>query len=68
MAEEKYTIFQRLQKVLSNGSTQKNFMSNNYNIVSPNNSDVIATASSKAEYDKKGFTSKTTSLIRKTMD
>ena len=63
MAEEKYTIFQRLQKVLSNGSTQKNFMSNNYNIVSPNNSDVIATASSKAEYDKKVLQAKQQALL-----
>ena len=65
MAEEKYTIFQRLQKVLSNGSTQKNFMSNNYNIVSPNNSDVIATASSKAEYDKKVLQAKQQALLGK---
>lgn len=53
MANENLTVFQRLQRVLSNGSTQKNYMSNNYNIVSPNtNSDIIATANSREDYEK----------------
>ena len=40
MAEEKYTIFQRLQKVLSSGNVQRNYMTNDYGIISPK-SDVI---------------------------
>ena len=46
MAEEKYTIFQRLQKVLSSGNVQRNYMTNNYDIISTK-SDVIATANSQ---------------------
>ena len=65
MAGHKYTIFQRLQKVLSTGSTQKNYMTNNYDIVSPNNSDIIATANSKEEYEKKLLQAKQQSLLGK---
>ena len=50
MAEEKYTIFQRLQKVLSSGNVQRNYMTNDYSIISPK-SDVIATANSQEEYN-----------------
>ena len=65
MAEQKYTVFQRLQKVLSNGSTQKNYMANNYDIVSPRNSDIIATASSKEEYEKKVLQAQQQALLGK---
>ena len=65
MAEQKYTIFQRLQNILSNGSTQKNYITNNYDIVSPNKSDIIATASSKEEYQRKLLQAKQQSLLSK---
>ena len=65
MAEQKYTIFQRLQNILSNGSTQKNYITNNYDIVSPNKSDIIATASSKEEYERKLLQAKQQSLLSK---
>lgn len=65
MAEQKYTVFQRLQKVLSNGSTQKNYMANNYDIISPNNSDVIATANSREDYEKKLLQAKQQALLGK---
>lgn len=65
MAEQKYTVFQRLQRVLSNGSTQKNYMANNYDIVSPRNSDIIATASSKEEYEKKVLQAQQQALLGK---
>lgn len=62
---EKYTVFQRLQRVLSNGSTQKNYMTNNYDIVSPNNSDIIATANSKEDYERKLLQAKQQALLGK---
>lgn len=62
MAEEKYTIFQKLQKVLSNGNIQKNY-TNDYNIVSP--TDVIATANSKEEYNRKVLQAKQQALLGK---
>ena len=65
MAEQKYTVFQRLQKVLSNGSTQKNYMTNNYDIISPNNSNVIATANSKEDYERKLLQAKQQALLGK---
>ena len=46
MAEEKYTIFQRLQRVLSNDNRQRNYTTNDYSIVSPRDN-VIATANSQ---------------------
>ena len=53
MAEDKLTVFQRLQRVLSNGDAQKNYVTNNYNITSPNKShEVIATANSREEYER----------------
>ena len=64
MAEQKYTVFQRLQRVLSNGSTQKNYMTNNYDIVS-SNSDIIATANSKDEYERKLLQAKQQALLGK---
>lgn len=63
MTEEKLTVFQRLQRVLSNGETQKNFQTNNYNIVS--NNDVIATASSREEYERKVLQAKQQALLGK---
>lgn len=66
MADKNLTVFQRLQRVLSNGSAQKNYMTNDYNIVSPNNSsDIIATASSKEEYNKKLLQAKQQALLGK---
>jgi hypothetical protein len=66
MANEKLTVFQRLQKVLSNGSTQKNYLTNNYDIVSTNrDSDIIATASSKDEYERKLLQAKQQALLGK---
>lgn len=66
MANENLTVFQRLQRVLSNGSTQKNYMTNNYNIVSPtSNSDVIATANSREDYEKKLLQAKQQALLGK---
>ena len=65
MAEQKYTVFQRLQKVLSNGSTQKNYMTNNYDIISPSNSNVIATANSKEDYERKLLQAKQQALLGK---
>lgn len=66
MANENLTVFQRLQRVLSNGSSQKNYITNNYDIVSPsNNSDVIAVANSKEEYDKKLLQAKQQALLGK---
>lgn len=62
---EKYTIFQRLQRVLSNGNTQKNYMTNNYDIVSPSNSDVIAVANSKEDYERKLLQAKQQALLGK---
>lgn len=62
---EKYTIFQRLQRVLSNGSTQKNYMSNDYDIVSPSNSNIIATANSKEDYERKLLQAKQQALLGK---
>ena len=64
MAEEKYTIFQRLQKVLSSGNVQRNYMTNNYDIKSPK-SDVIATANSQEEYQKKLLQAKQQVLLGK---
>ena len=64
MAEEKYTIFQRLQKVLSSGNVQRNYMTNNYDIISPK-SDVIATANSQEEYNKKILQAKQQALLGK---
>lgn len=64
MAEEKYTIFQRLQKVLSSGNVQRNYMTNNYDINSPK-SDVIATANSQEEYQKKLLQAKQQALLGK---
>lgn len=63
MAEQKLTIFQRLQKVLSNDNMQAAFPSNNYSINSP--SDVIATASSKEDYNKKILQAKQQTLLAK---
>ena len=65
MAEQKQTIFQRLQRILSNGNTQKNYLTNNYDIVSPNNSDIIATANSKEDYEKKLLQAKQQALLGK---
>ncbi len=64
MSEEKYTIFQRLQKVLSSGNVQRNYMTNNYSIISPK-SDVIATANSQEEYNKKILQAKQQALLGK---
>lgn len=64
MAKEKYTIFQRLQKVLSSGNVQRNYMTNNYDINSPK-SDVIATANSQEEYNKKLLQAKQQALLGK---
>ena len=64
MAEGKYTIFQRLQKVLSSGNVQRNYMTNNYDINSPK-SDVIATANSQEEYQKKLLQAKQQALLGK---
>ena len=64
MAEEKYTIFQRLQKVLSSGNVQRNYMTNDYSIISPK-SDVIATANSQEEYNKKILQAKQQALLGK---
>ena len=64
MAEEKYTIFQRLQKVLSSGNVQRNYMTNDYGIISPK-SDVIATANSQEEYNKKILQAKQQALLGK---
>lgn len=66
MADKNLTVFQRLQRVLSNGSAQKSYITNDYNIVSPNNnSDIIATASSKEEYNKKLLQAKQQALLGK---
>ena len=64
MAEEKYTIFQRLQKVLSSGNVQRNYTTNDYSIISPK-SDVIATANSQEEYQKKILQAKQQALLGK---
>ena len=64
MAEEKYTIFQRLQKVLSSGNVQRNYMTNDYGIISPK-SDVIATANSQEEYNQKILQAKQQALLGK---
>lgn len=64
MAEEKYTIFQRLQKVLSSGNVQRNYTTNDYDIISPK-SDVIATANSQEEYNKKILQAKQQALLGK---
>ena len=64
MSEEKYTIFQRLQKVLSSGNVQRNYMTNDYSIISPK-SDVIATANSQEEYNKKILQAKQQALLGK---
>lgn len=64
MAEEKLTVFQKLQRVLSNGETQKNYQTNNYNIVSKN-TDVIATASSRDEYQRKVLQAQQQALLGK---
>ena len=65
MAEEKYTIFQRLQKVLSNDNVQRNYTSkNDYGII-PTKSDVIATANSQEEYQKKILQAKQQALLGK---
>ena len=64
MAEQKLTVFQRLQKVLSNGNTQKNYLGNDYNIVTPS-SDIIGTAKSKEEYERKLLQAKQQSLLGK---
>jgi len=63
MAEEKYTIFQRLQHILSNGNAQRNYVTNNYNITTP--SDIIGTASSKEEYEKKVLQAQQQALLGK---
>lgn len=63
MANQKYTIFQRLQRVLSNDNYQNSFSTNNYSINSP--SDVIATANSREEYDKKILQAKQQTLLAK---
>ena len=64
MAKEKYTIFQRLQKVLSSGNVQRNYTTNDYDIISPK-SDVIATANSQEEYQKKMLQAKQQALLGK---
>lgn len=64
MAEEKYTIFQRLQKVLSSDNTQRNYTTNDYSIVSPRDN-VIATANSQEEYQKKLLQAKQQALLGK---
>lgn len=61
--DEKLTVFQRLQKILPNGSANKNYITNDYNIVS--RSDVIATANSKEEYEKKMLQAKQQALLGK---
>ncbi len=67
MSKSQYTVFQRLQQVLSNGSNGAPYISsNNYDIITPNsNSNVIATASSKEEYDKKLLQAKQQALLGK---
>lgn len=64
MAEEKYTIFQRLQRVLSSDNTQRNYTTNDYSIVSPRDN-VIATANSQEEYQKKLLQAKQQALLGK---
>ena len=66
MANENLTVFQRLQKVLSNGSSQKNYITNSYDITSPDmNPDVIAVANSREEYEKKLLQAKQQALLGK---
>lgn len=60
MSEERYTVFQRLQKVLSNNTLNNGFVTNKQ---TPN--DVIDTAKSKAEYDKKLLQAKQQKLLGK---
>lgn len=60
MSEERYTVFQRLQKVLSNNTLNNGFVTNKQ---APN--DVIDTAKSKAEYDKKLLQAKQQKLLGK---
>lgn len=64
MAEQKYTIFQKLQKVLSSGEAQNNFIPNEYNITTKAN-DIIATANSEEEYKTKMLQAKQQALLGK---
>lgn len=64
MAEQKYTIFQKLQKVLSSGEAQNNFTPNEYNITTKGN-DIIATANSEEEYKTKMLQAKQQALLGK---
>ena len=64
MAEQKYTIFQKLQKVLSSGEAQNNFIPNEYNITTKGN-DIIATANSEEEYKTKMLQAKQQALLGK---
>lgn len=66
MADNKLTVFQRLQKILSNGNTQRDYINNTYNIVSPDRrADVIATANTEAEYKKKVLQAQQQALLGK---
>lgn len=61
----KPTILQKLQSVLSSGSTPKVFPGNNYTIISPRSSDVIDTATSQEDYARKVLQAKQQSLLSK---
>lgn len=66
MAFENLTVFQKLQNILSSGNVQKNYIANNYQLNSPRgNSDIIDTASSKEEYNKKLLHAKQQALLSK---
>lgn len=63
MANDKLTVFQKLGIILNNDSSPKSYISNDYNITSP--SDIIATANSKEEFDKKLLQAKQQALLGK---
>lgn len=70
MAKDKLTVFQRLQRVLSNGNTHKNYITNDYvNNINPtqqnSQKEVIAIANSREEYEKKLLQAQQQSLLGK---
>ena len=67
MAEnKKYTAFERLQMVLSNGNKPQNYItSNNYDLKRNNNDDIIATYDTKEEYEQGLMQAKQQSLLLK---
>lgn len=66
MNGEKLTIFQRLQHVLSSGNVQKNYMANNYQInTKRGNSDILDTATTRDEYERKLLHAKQQSMLSK---